>query len=88
MTTELTLGVERNVLIVPEDAIQHGQNGLFVYLVNDQDRAAVQPVKVVHQNATTALISEGLKGGERVVTAGQLLLEPGALVAIDAGRGG
>ena len=88
VTTELTLGVERNVLIVPEDAIQHGQNGLFVYLVDDQNRAAVQPVKVVHQNATTAVISEGLKGGERVVTAGQLLLEPGALVAIDAGRGG
>ena len=32
VTTELTLGVDRDVLIVPEDAIQHGQNGLFVYV--------------------------------------------------------
>ena len=87
VTTELTLGVDRDVLIFPEDAIQHGQNGLFVYVVDEQYRAAVRPVKVAHQNATTAVISEGLKEGERVVTTGELLLEPGALVAIDAGRG-
>jgi len=87
VTTDLTLGVDRDVLTVPEGAIQHGQNGLFVYVVDERNRAAVRPVKVARQNATTAVISEGLSGGEQVVTTGQLLLQPGALVAIDAGRG-
>ena len=87
VTTELTLGVDRDALIVPEDAIQHGENGLFVYVVDEQSHAAVRPVRVAHQNATTAVISEGLNGGERVVTTGQLLLQPGALVAINSGRG-
>ena len=87
VTTELTLGVEKDVLVVPEEAIQHGQNGLFVYVVDYQGRAAVRSVKVALQNATTAVISEGLEPGERVVTTGQLLLQPGAQVAIDAGGG-
>ena len=87
VTTDLTLGVDRDVLTVPEGAIQHGQDGLFVYVIDEQNRAAVRPVKVARQNATTAMISDGLSGGEQVVTTGQLLLQPGALVAIDAGRG-
>ena len=87
VTTDLTLGVDRDVLTVPEDAIQHGQDGLFVYVVDEQNRAAVRPVKVARQNTTTAVIEEGVNGGERVVITGQLLLQPGTLVAIDAGRG-
>ena len=47
----------------------------------------VRQVKVAHQNTTTAVISDGLKEGDRVVTAGQFLLQPGAHVAIDAGSG-
>jgi membrane fusion protein, multidrug efflux system len=87
VTTELTLGVDKNVLLVPEDAVQHGENGLFVYVADAQNRAEVRPVKVARQNVTTAVVSEGLEEGERVVTAGQLLLQPGVQVAIDAGRG-
>ena len=61
VTTDLTLGVDRDVLTVPEGAIQHGQDGLFVYVIDDHDRAAVRPVKVSRQNATTAVISEGVQ---------------------------
>ncbi len=87
VTTELTLGVDKDVLVLPAEAIQHGENGLFVYVVDEQDRAEARSVKVAHQNATTAVISEGLKKGERVVTKGGFLLEPGAQVATDSGRG-
>ena len=77
----------KNALIVPADAVQHGQSGLFVYVVDDQNRAAVRQVKVAHQNTTTAVISDGLKEGEQVVTTGEFLLQPGSVVAIDAGHG-
>ena len=87
VTTALTLGVDKDTLVVPTETVQHGQSGLFVYVVDDQNRAAVRPVKVAHQNAATAAISEGLKEGERVVTVGEFLLQPGAQVAIDAGSG-
>jgi multidrug efflux system membrane fusion protein len=84
VTTALQLGVDKNVLIVPADTVQHGQNGLFVYVVDDQNRAAVRQVKVSQQNTTTAVVSDGLKEGDRVVTTGEFLLQPGAQVAIDA----
>jgi multidrug efflux system membrane fusion protein len=87
VTTGLKLGVEKDALIVPTEVVQHGQNGLYVYVVDNQSRAEVRPVKVAQQNTETAVISDGLKEGERVVTAGQLLLQPGAQVAIDAGSG-
>jgi membrane fusion protein, multidrug efflux system len=85
VTTGLKLGVDRNVLIIPADAVQHGQSGLYVYVVDDRNRAAVRPVKVAQQNTTTAVISDGLSEGDRVVTSGQFLLQPGSLVAIDNG---
>ena len=50
-------------------------------------RAAVRQVKVSQQNTTTAVISDGLKEDDRVVTTGEFLLQPGAQVAIDAEHG-
>ena len=85
VTTGLKLGVDKNVLIIAADAVQHGQSGLYVYVVDDRNRAAVRPVKVAQQNTTTAVISDGLKEGDRVVTAGQFLLQSGSLVAVDTG---
>jgi membrane fusion protein, multidrug efflux system len=87
VTTALQLGVDKNVLTIPADAVQHGQSGLYVYVVDDQNRAAVRPVKVAHQNTATAVVADGLKEGERVVTTGEFLLQPGSLVAIGAGGG-
>jgi membrane fusion protein, multidrug efflux system len=87
VTTGLQLGVEKDVLIIPSDSVQHGQNGLYVFVVDDHNRAAVRPVQVAHQNTTEAVIADGLKEGERVVTSGQFLLQPGSIVAIDAGSG-
>jgi hypothetical protein len=36
---------------------------------------------------TTAVISDGLKEGDRVVTPDQFVLQPGSIVSIDAGSG-
>ena len=87
VTTQLQLGVDSNVVIVPASAVQHNQNGLFVYVVDDQKRAAARPVKVGQQNAEQAVVTDGLKEGEKIVTSGQFLLQPGAQVAIDSGQG-
>ena len=87
VTTGLQLGVDKGVLIVPTDTVQHGANGLYVFVVDDQNRAQVREVKVAHQDTATAVISEGLKEGDRVVTSGEFLLQPGSIVTIDTGSG-
>ena len=87
VTTALQIGVDKDVLVVPAEAVQHGQNGLFVYVVDGQNRAVARQVKVAHQNTTTVVISDGVKEGENVVTVGAFLLQPGAQVAIGGERG-
>jgi multidrug efflux system membrane fusion protein len=87
VTTALQTGVDKDVLVVPAEGVQHGQNGLFVYVVDEQNRAVARQVKVTNQNATTAVFSDGVKDGEKVVTVGAFLLQPGAQVAIDGGTG-
>ncbi len=87
VTTGLQLGVDKGVLIVPAEVVQHGQNGLYVFIVDDQNHAQVRKVKIARQDTATAVISDGLKEGERVVTSGQFLLQPGSIVSIDTGSG-
>ncbi|MGD0639388.1 MAG: efflux RND transporter periplasmic adaptor subunit [Roseiarcus sp.] len=84
VATRLMVDVEKDALVVPDRAVQRGPNGLFVYVVDDQNRAALRPVTVSHEDQDVAVIQSGLTGGERVVTAGQYVLEPGARVRIDA----
>jgi len=79
--------VEKDVLIVPADVVQHGEKGLYVFVVDDQNRAQVRQVRVAQQDTNTAVISDGLKEGDRVVTSGQFLLQPGSIVSIDTGSG-
>ena len=87
VTTRLQLGVMNDVIVIPADTVQHGSKGLFVYVVGDDNRAAVRQVKVARQDATTAVIEDGLKEGERVVTTGEFLLQPGSLVSVESGTG-
>jgi len=87
VTTGLQLGVKKDVLVVPSEVVQHGQNGLYVFIIDDQNHAQVRQVKIAHQDTKTAVISDGLKDGDRVVTSGQFLLQPGSIVSIDTGSG-
>jgi RND family efflux transporter MFP subunit len=78
VTTELTLRIEQAV-VVPSNAVQVSQTGSFVFVIND-NVAKVQPVKVERTVGELSVIGSGLKGGETVVTDGQLLLSNGTRV--------
>ena len=88
VTTALTVGVDKDALLVPTASVQHGQKGLYVYVVDDQNRAAMRPVTVSHENTVNSVVTQGVKEGDRVVTVGQFLLQPGTPVAIDAAANG
>jgi hypothetical protein len=87
VTTGLQIGVENDALIVPTEVVQHDQNGLCVFIVDDQNRARVRELKVEHRETMLAAISEGLKEGDCVVTSSQFLLQPESIVSIDTGSG-
>lgn len=82
VTTTLVLGTQPNAIIVPAVAVQHGQQGPFVFVVRDGHTVDVRPVKVDRQVGDVTVVAEGLRPGETVVTEGQLRLSPGATVQI------
>jgi RND family efflux transporter MFP subunit len=75
----VTLRTEANAIVVPREAVQTGQAGNFVFVVQD-GIAKVRPVTLDRALEGEAIISSGLKAGENVVTDGQLLLTDGARV--------
>jgi RND family efflux transporter MFP subunit len=65
---------------VPAKAINHGAEGSFVWKVDAQDKAQMQPVTIGEPLGNFVRIDKGLAKGDRVVTEGVLKLQPGALV--------
>ena len=78
----LTLSDLTNVIIVPSQAVQTGQNGQFVYIVKPDQTAEERPVTVGITYQGETVVQSGLQAGETVVTDGQLRLAPGTKVNI------
>jgi multidrug efflux system membrane fusion protein len=78
----LRLTVRNNAVVVPNQAVQTGQDGTYVYVVGGDRAVSVVPVKTGPRIDQDMVIDEGLTGGETVVTEGQLRLQPGSRVQI------
>ena len=87
LQVRLRLSVDPRAIVVPVTAIQNGPQGQFVYVVGADRTVALRPVKVGRTEGRNVIISEGLQPGENVVTDGQLLLTPGARVAVKPAAG-
>jgi len=78
----LTLNQIRGAVLIPSQAIQTGQNGSFVFVVDNQMQAHLRPIVAGAQIGSDTVIEHGVEAGETVVTDGQMLLAPGARVKI------
>ena len=64
--------------------MQPGQDGSFVYLIDENSKVKVQPVKVSRQLGAEVVIATGIKAGDRVITEIPQALTPGATVQLAA----
>jgi multidrug efflux system membrane fusion protein len=71
-------------LVVPNVAIQNGQQGTFVYVVDDRSRVYLKPVQVGITTDTSAQILGGIADADRVVVDGTDRLVEGAQVRVRA----
>ena len=78
----LRLTTRKNAVVVPNQAVQTGQDGTYVYVVGEDRAVSVRPVKTGPRIDQDMVIDEGLEAGETVVTEGQLRLQPGSRVQI------
>ncbi len=82
VNVRLQLEVQRGVVTVPSIAVQRGPQGLFVYVVKDDQTVEFLRVETGQDDGSLAIIRRGLEDGARVVVAGQSRLRSGARVTI------
>lgn len=78
----LALGNIPGALVIPARSVQAGRNESYVYVVDESNKAQYRKVSVDIESDGLAVISEGLKKGEKVVTEGQVRLAPGVSVKV------
>lgn len=83
----LRLNEEQNVLVVPSQAVQTGQQGDYVFITKPDMTVDVRPVKVGQSVNNRTQVLQGLSEGDTVVTDGQVRLVPGTKVYISKGSG-
>ena len=85
----LVLRIEPEAVVISEAAVQPGQQGSFVYVINTEDRVRMRPVTIARQLGDQVVIAKGLRGGERVITEVPQALTEGAQVQVrGAGESG
>ena len=68
-------------IVIPTQAVMRGPDGEYVYVVQADNTVKMQTVRSgVEVGDSHVQVTEGLKGGERVVSEGQFRLKPGAKV--------
>ena len=80
VNVRLLIDTMRQVVVVPTAAVQRGPAGTFVFVIGEEDKVAVRPVKVAKQNDVQSVIATGLQAGERVVTTGFARIADGSVV--------
>jgi len=81
VSTQLLLRTLQNVVVIPDEALQRGPSGFFVYVIGDDNKAAMKEVKVGQLDHEGAVITSGLDSGEKLVVSGQYRLQNGTTVA-------
>ena len=80
--TVLQEGVEPiTVLAIPRAAVLSDQQGDYVYVVDAENKAQRRPIQLGQSTPSTAVITNGLKQGELVISEGLQRVRPGAVVS-------
>src|SRR5216684_3059210 len=81
ISTRLLMKTLKDATVVPDDAIQHGNDGLYAYAVNQDNKAELRKLKVSQSIDGRSVVDDGLSPGQQVITAGQYKVQPGTLVS-------
>ena len=80
VSTRLLIDTLKQVVVVPEDAVQRGPNGLYAFVLGGDDKVEARDLKVAQEGNGQSVILHGLSPGEKVVVEGQYGLKSGVVV--------
>jgi multidrug efflux system membrane fusion protein len=74
-----------DAITVPNAAIQSGPQGLFAWVVAEDNTVHPRPIEIGPTAGESTIVTAGVADGDRVVTAGQYKLQPKTKVVITDG---
>jgi multidrug efflux system membrane fusion protein len=80
VNTRMRIGMLPQAIVVPDEAVQHGPDGLFAYVVAEDGKAHRQAIEAGPSDGGNTVVTSGLNPGQRVVVAGQYRVVDGASV--------
>jgi membrane fusion protein, multidrug efflux system len=75
---EIDLAARPNTVMLPATAVLMGQQGPYVFIANDDQKAEVRSINLGGTDGNCAAVFDGIREGERVVVEGQSRLNPGS----------
>jgi membrane fusion protein, multidrug efflux system len=82
VSVALVLSIQRNVVVVPAQAVMAGASGPYVYVINVDGSVHRGDVQVAARQGGIDVIEKGVSAGEKVVTDGQYRLANGIKVDV------
>jgi membrane fusion protein, multidrug efflux system len=80
VSTRLLVTTLKDATVIPDDAVQHGTEGLYAYIVNSDNKAELRKIKISQSIDGRSVVADGLSPGQQVITTGQYKVQPGTLV--------
>jgi membrane fusion protein, multidrug efflux system len=87
VNARMLVDVRKEVVTVPSSALQRGAQGIFVYVVNEDQTVSMRPVKTGAVDGNRIIIESGVEARERVVTDGMDRLRDGMKVELAERKG-
>ncbi len=88
VNARMLLRVDRGAIIIPSAAVERGQNGAFVYVVQADKTVVARPVTLGPSEGERQEVRSGIKPGEFVVSDGADKLKDGMKVTVQAPASG
>ncbi|WFW14854.1 MdtA/MuxA family multidrug efflux RND transporter periplasmic adaptor subunit [Citrobacter freundii] len=82
VNARMLVDTEQNAIVIPTAALQMGNEGHFVWVLNTENKVSKHLVKPGIQDSQKVVITAGLSAGDRVVTDGIDRLTEGAKVDV------
>src|SRR6516225_12391615 len=84
VNARVSLETRSNALVVPNSAVQRGPQGLFAWVIGENDTAEPRPIQLGPATKDLVVVTSGLNAGDRVVTDGHYKLKRGVPVTVSA----
>lgn len=80
VATKLQIETLKDVVVIPDAAVQRGPQYVFAYVVDEQQKVQLAPLQLGKRSNGLIVIKEGLAAGAKVVVGGFYQLQPGSPV--------